>query len=86
MTKGTVVYIANAASLPPDFDDEQALRSLALAPESAVVAAEHTGFYDLMQATHVLLARGAKRAEAIRVRSDANGRLERLGEPMRLFG
>jgi len=86
MTEGTVVYLTNASTLSEELEDERICSALQLSPAATVVAADRPGYYDLNQATHRLLARGAKRGKAIRVRVAADGDLEVLGEPLHLFG
>ncbi len=86
MHKGTVLYLTDVMTFPQEEDDEKLLSSLNLDPEASIIAASAKGFYDLHDATRLLLYRGAKYVEAVKARSSASGSLEVFGEPMRLFG
>ena len=86
MRTGTVVFIANAGQIQDTFEESGALRELGLDPKDSLFAARTDGFYDLNDATRLLIQRGAKRIEAIRTAVQANGRLIAFGESIHMFG
>ena len=86
MKTGTVIYLTDAASVPADFDEEQAVVQLGLDPHWTLLAASHNGFTEMQEATLRLVERGAKSIEAIRAGLADNGKISLFGERMRLYG
>jgi hypothetical protein len=86
MRCGTVIYLTNAGSLTQDLDDELAIKNLGLDPKWTIIAADLNGFYDLIDATQVLIVRGAKHIEALRAFSVSEYEIRPFGEPLRMFG
>ncbi|MBW1807833.1 MAG: hypothetical protein JRJ19_05980 [Deltaproteobacteria bacterium] len=86
MRCGTVIYLTDAASLTEDLDDELAIKNLGLDPKWTIIAADLNGYYDLIDATQVLIVRGAKHIEALRAFLASENEIQPFGEPVRMFG
>ncbi len=86
MRCGTVIYLTDAASMTKDLDDELAIKNLGLDPKWTIIAADLDGYYDLIDATQVLIVRGAKHIEALRASSISEDEIRPFGEPLRMFG
>jgi hypothetical protein len=86
MRTGTVIYLTDAASAPPDFDEERAVLQLGLDPDWTLVAASLNGFHAMEEATLRLIERGAGSIEAVRAALTEEGSLRLFGDRMRVYG
>lgn len=86
MRKGTVVYLTDAANASDELDEAATALLLGLDPEWTLLAASSGGYYEMDDATRLLIQRGAKSIEAVKVHVDAEGNVQPFGEPLRVFG
>lgn len=86
MRKGTVVYLTDAANTSDELDDAKTAVVLGLDPQWTVLAASSGGYYEMDDATRLLIQRGAKSIEAVKAHVDGEGKVQLFGEPMRVFG
>jgi len=85
MQKGTVLYLADAKTLPPDWEPGQELAAAGLDPAWTEVAAQVVGFSSPQEAQLRLAARGAGRIDGASARH-AGGRLVVSAGRTRLWG
>ena len=85
MKKGTIVYLADAGSIPADADLEDAARQEGLDPEWTEFAASVPGYHRLPEALLALAARGAGRVELASATLAPGGSL-RLSPALHLRG
>ena len=60
MKRGMIVYLTDSESLPDSFSPEEALASIPLDCNRSLLAAASGGFFDVHEAAHYLLVRGAQ--------------------------
>ena len=86
MRTGTVIYLTDAASVPADFDEEQAVIQLGMDPQWTRLAASLNGFDEMQEATLRLVERGANSIEAVCAGLGKNGQLSLFGPRLRVYG
>jgi len=86
MKQGLVVYLTGASEVDDSFDEEKAFAELGFDSRMTLLAASASNYYDVMDATKILLERGAGRVEVAKAALEPGGKLRIFGEPLRLYG
>jgi hypothetical protein len=84
MQKGTVLYLADAKTLPPDWEPGRDLAAAGLDPTWTEVAAPAAGFCSPQEAQLRLATRGAGHIDGVSARY-ADGELQLSSARMRLW-